>query len=56
MATPVRRPGLMRETWAFLRVRKRWWLLPVMLILAAMATFIVFAESSVAVPFIYTLF
>ena len=40
----------------FLRVRKRWWLLPVLLVLGAMAVLVVFAESSVAAPFIYTLF
>ena len=45
-----------RELWAFLRVRKRWWLAPIILILASMAAFILLTEGSVAAPFIYTLF
>lgn len=51
-----RRQRLLSEMWAFMRVRKRWWLLPILLVLGAMATFIVLAEGSVAMPFIYTLF
>jgi len=39
-----------------MRVRKRWWLLPTVLLLAGMALFISLAEGSVALPFIYTLF
>ncbi len=50
------RPRLLSEIWAFLKVRKRWWLLPILLVLSAMAAFIVLAEGSVAMPFIYTLF
>ena len=52
----MKRTSVVRELWAFLRVRKKWWLLPVLVILGAMAVFAVYAESSVAVPLIYTLF
>ena len=45
-----------RELWAFLRVRKRWWLAPILVLLGAMATFIMLTEGSVAAPLIYTLF
>ena len=50
------RPSALKELWGFLRHRKRWWLLPTLLILGAMAGFIVMAEGSVAIPFLYTLF
>lgn len=44
------------ELWAFLKARKRWWLAPIVLVLASMAAFILLTEGSVAAPFIYTLF
>ena len=44
------------ELWAFLRIRKRWWLVPTVLVLGAMAAFILSAEGSVAIPVLYTLF
>lgn len=54
MTGPGRR--LFSDVWALIKMRKRWWLLPILLVLLAMATFIVFAEGSVAVPLLYTLF
>ncbi len=57
MTRPARRArGPLGEMWAYLRVRKRWWLLPALVVLGLMATFIVLAEGSVALPFVYTLF
>jgi hypothetical protein len=44
------------EFWAFLRVRKKFWLMPVMLLMALFAALLVFAQSSAVAPFIYTLF
>ncbi len=44
------------ELFAFLRVRKKWWLFPVVLLLLLLATLVVFSESSAVAPFIYTLF
>ncbi len=45
-----------RELWEFLRTRKRWWLAPIAIVLAAMAAFIMLTEGSIAAPLIYTLF
>ena len=44
------------EFWEFLKVRKRFWLLPIVLVLVALSVLIVFTESSVIAPFIYALF
>ncbi len=52
---PTRRPGLVRDFWDFLRHEKAWWLTPIILVLLAMVAFILFAESSPVLPFIYTL-
>lgn len=49
-------PSLMRELWEFMRVRKKWWLLPLILVMLAVGTLLVFAKSSVLAPFIYTIF
>ena len=45
-----------REMWAFLRQRKKFWLLPVLLVMALLGVLIVMAQGSVVAPFIYTLF
>lgn len=44
------------ELWQFLRVRKKFWLLPVIMIMLPLGVLIVFAEGSAVAPFIYTLF
>ncbi len=41
---------------AFMRVRKKFWLLPMMLMMALFGGLIVLAEGSAVAPFIYTLF
>jgi len=51
-----RRIGIFAELWDFLRVRKKWWLGPPLVILLLLGLLIVFAESSAVAPFIYTLF
>jgi hypothetical protein len=48
--------GLARELWGFLRVRKKWWLLPIMLVMLLVGALLVFAHGSVLAPFIYTIF
>jgi hypothetical protein len=48
--------SLVRELWAFLRVRKKWWLLPVLLVLFIVGSLLVFAQGSALAPFIYTIF
>jgi hypothetical protein len=47
---------VLKELWGFLRVRKRWWLLPIVVILLLVGFLIIFTESSAIAPFIYTLF
>ncbi len=53
---PVRRRGLAGDLWAYLRVRKRWWLAPMLVVLLALSALAVFTQSSALAPFIYTLF
>ena len=48
--------SIIREFWLFLKVRKKWWLLPILLSLLLLGVLLVFAEGSVVAPFIYTLF
>jgi len=44
------------ELWNFLRIRKKLWLSPIILIMILFGTLLIFAEGSVIAPFIYTLF
>jgi drug/metabolite transporter superfamily protein YnfA len=46
----------LREFWAFLRVRKKFWLLPTLVTLLVFGVLLVLAESSAVAGFIYTLF
>jgi hypothetical protein len=48
--------SLIAEFWEFLKVRKRYWLLPIIIMLGIISTLIVFVETSAIAPFIYTLF
>jgi len=48
--------GIIVELWEFLRVRKKMWLLPLLVFLILAGILLVFSESSVVAPFIYTLF
>lgn len=48
--------SIMYEFWQFLRVRKKYWLLPIMIILFLLGVLIVLTEGSALAPFIYTLF
>ena len=47
---------LLRDLWAFLRVRKKFWLAPIIIVLLLVGAIIVLAQGSVVAPFIYTLF
>jgi hypothetical protein len=47
---------ILKELWAYMRERKKWWLGPFILFLLLLGLFIVFMESSALAPFIYTLF
>jgi hypothetical protein len=48
--------SLISEFWEFMKVRKRYWLLPILIMLGLVSALIVFVESSAIAPFIYTLF
>jgi hypothetical protein len=48
--------NLLLELWDFLKVRKKWWLLPIILMLILVGALIIFGQSSALSPFIYTLF
>jgi len=45
-----------KELWAFLRARKKLWLLPIILIMVVLGGMLVLAQGSVLAPLIYTLF
>ncbi len=44
------------EFWDFLRVRKKFWLLPILMMMVLFGALIVFAQGSALAPFIYTIF
>ncbi len=48
--------SFLKEIWAFLRVRKKLWLAPVILVMVMLGALLVLAQGSVVAPFIYTLF
>ena len=48
--------GLLGELWASMRVRKKWWLGPIVMVLALFGALIVFTQGSALAPFVYTLF
>lgn len=50
------RNSLAGELWAFMRIRKKWWLLPIIVVMACVGALLVFAHGSVLAPFIYTIF
>jgi len=48
--------SFLKELWAFLRARKKYWLIPIFLMAALLGGLIVMAQGSAIAPFIYTLF
>ena len=48
--------SFLKELWAFLRSRKKLWLLPIILVMALLGGLLVLAQGSVLAPLIYTLF
>jgi hypothetical protein len=44
------------ELWAFLRTRKKLWLLPIVVLMVVFAALLLLAQSSAVAPFIYTIF
>jgi hypothetical protein len=47
---------LVKDLWAFMRVRKKFWLAPVILLFVMLGALLVLAQGSAIAPFIYTLF
>jgi hypothetical protein len=48
--------GFVMELWAFMKERKKFWLLPIFVVLLLFGTLIVLTQGSAVAPFIYTLF
>jgi hypothetical protein len=48
--------SILSEFWEFLRMRKRYWLAPIIIVLLLLGALIVFTETSAVAPFIYALF
>jgi hypothetical protein len=48
--------SFIKELWSFMRVRKKFWLLPIMLMMALFGALIVLSQGSAVAPFIYAIF
>jgi hypothetical protein len=48
--------SMLAELWQFMRVRKKYWLLPIVLMMALFGGLIVLTQGSAVAPFIYTVF
>lgn len=48
--------GFIKEMWMFLRVRKKFWLLPIIIMMVVFGGLLILAQGSAVAPFIYTLF
>jgi hypothetical protein len=48
--------SFLRELWLFMRIRKKFWLLPIMLVMTLFGALIVLSQGSAVAPFVYTLF
>ena len=48
--------GFIRELWRFLKARKKFWMLPIIVLMVALGGLLILAQGSALAPFIYTLF
>ncbi len=48
--------SFVREFWTFLRVRKKFWLLPILFVMIVFGGLLILAQGSAVAPFIYTIF
>ena len=48
--------SILLELWLFIKVRKKYWLIPIMLILLIFGSLIILSQGSAVAPFIYTIF
>jgi len=47
---------IFKELWKFMQVRKKFWLLPILIVMGTLGGLLVLAQGSAVAPFIYTLF
>jgi Family of unknown function (DUF5989) len=52
----VARSSLASELWAYMRIRKKWWLAPILIVMLLVGALLIFAQGSALAPFIYTIF
>jgi len=48
--------SFLKELWAFMRVRKKFWMLPIMVMLVIFGGLVILTQGSAVAPFIYTIF
>lgn len=48
--------SFLKDLWAFMRIRKKFWLLPILIVMTLLAGLIVLSSGSAVAPFVYTLF
>ncbi len=48
--------SIMKELWQFMKERKKWWLMPIVVILVLLGALIIATQGSALAPFIYALF
>ena len=48
--------GVISQLWSFLKVRKKWWLLPILAVLLVVGGLLVLVQGSVLAPLVYTIF
>lgn len=48
--------SFLKELWAFMRARKKYWLIPILIMMVILGVLIVMVQGSAVAPFIYTLF
>ncbi len=48
--------GIVKEMWVYMKVRKKWWLAPIIIVLMLVGSLLIFAQGSALAPFIYTIF
>ena len=48
--------GFLAELWSFMRVRKKFWLAPMLIVIGVIGALLLLGEGSAVTPFIYTLF
>lgn len=48
--------SILTELWTFMKIRKKFWLLPLLLLIVLLGMILLFAQTSPLAPFIYTLF